>query len=190
MNMPHPSNHNPYAAPESIVDEDRSFQPDPWATRPLATRMSRLGAAFVDGLALLAAMLPFIVVAGIGGAARAPKQALAGVGGLALVVCLLALGGYNLYRLHTHGQTIGKQLLGIQIVRSDLQTQASLGRIIGLRVVPLWLVGMIPFLGPLLQLADPLFIFSDSQQCLHDLIADTNVVAGSEPLSASSNAGW
>jgi hypothetical protein len=38
------------------------------------------------------------------------------------------------------------------------------------------LIGMIPYVGWIFSLADPLFIFGESRRCLHDMLADTIVV--------------
>jgi hypothetical protein len=46
------------------------------------------------------------------------------------------------------------------------------GRIFWLRNVVNAALGVVPFYA----LIDPLFIFSESQQCLHDKIADTIVI--------------
>jgi uncharacterized RDD family membrane protein YckC len=70
-----------------------------------------------------------------------------------------------------YGQTMGKRLLEIRVVRSD-GSQASLGRIFWLRNVVNGLLKLIPFYG----LVDVLLIFGERRQCIHDLIADTIVV--------------
>jgi len=87
-------------------------------------------------------------------------------------VVFLVLHGYL---LATRGQTIGKALLKVRIVRSD-GSQASLPRIIGLRYLPTMAISMIPLLGGLYALIDCLLIFRESRRCLHDNIADTIVV--------------
>ena len=74
-----------------------------------------------------------------------------------------------------NGQTIGKKLAGIKVVRSD-GSKASLGRIFWLRNIVNAIPSAIPFLGSLYGLVDHLFIFGDKRQCLHDKIADTVVV--------------
>ena len=74
-----------------------------------------------------------------------------------------------------NGQTIGKKLLSIKVVRSD-GSRASLARIFWLRNIVNAIPGAIPLLGNLYVLADHLFIFGEKRQCLHDKIADTIVV--------------
>jgi uncharacterized RDD family membrane protein YckC len=70
-----------------------------------------------------------------------------------------------------NGQSIGKKLLGIKVVRSD-GSKASLGRIFLLRNVVNTLLGIIPLYG----LVDALLIFGEARQCVHDKIADTIVI--------------
>ena len=79
------------------------------------------------------------------------------------------------YLLHTQGQTVGKKLLGLRIVRTNGE-RATLGRLLGLRYFVGWIIVMIPFAGALYGLVDCLMIFRDSRKCLHDNIADTIVV--------------
>ena len=91
---------------------------------------------------------------------------------LAGAVCFLLLHGWL---LHHRGQTIGKWLLGIRIVdqRGD---RVSLTRILVRRLLPVWVVVWIPYLGTALYLVDHLFIFNRQRMCLHDLMAGTIVV--------------
>jgi uncharacterized RDD family membrane protein YckC len=81
----------------------------------------------------------------------------------------------NGYLLHTRGQTIGKMLLKIRIVRSD-GSKASLLRLAGLRYLVNNMLTLIPMVGWLYGLLDALLIFRASHKCLHDNIADTIVV--------------
>jgi uncharacterized RDD family membrane protein YckC len=74
-----------------------------------------------------------------------------------------------------HGQTVGKRVLGMRILRSD-GTRCSPGRIIGLRYGVGFLLTVIPVVGSLYALLDALLIFRGSRKCLHDNIADTIVV--------------
>jgi uncharacterized RDD family membrane protein YckC len=88
------------------------------------------------------------------------------------VAAFLAINGWL---LATRGQTIGKMLLGLRIVRSD-GSAASAGKVIGLRYGLCWLLAFIPLVGGLFGLIDALMIFRADRRCLHDLIADTIVV--------------
>jgi uncharacterized RDD family membrane protein YckC len=73
--------------------------------------------------------------------------------------------------MRRNGQSIGKKMLAIKVVRSD-GTPASLARLIWLRNVLSWIISLIP----LFVLIDNLFIFGERRQCLHDKFADTIVV--------------
>jgi uncharacterized RDD family membrane protein YckC len=74
-----------------------------------------------------------------------------------------------------NGQTIAKKWLGIKVVRSD-GSPASVGRIFWLRNVVNAIPGFIPLLGAVYSLVDHCLIFGERRRCLHDLIADTQVV--------------
>ena len=89
----------------------------------------------------------------------------------------LALMGFGVWcwltisHVKRNGQTLGKKMLGMKVVRKD-GAPVSLGRIFWLRNVINGLIGIIP----LYALIDHVFIFGESRQCLHDKIADTIVV--------------
>ena len=74
-----------------------------------------------------------------------------------------------------HGQTIGKWLLRVRIVRPDGR-RADAMRLLGLRYGSGFVLMALPILGPLYAVIDSLAIFGKQRRCLHDLIADTIVV--------------
>jgi uncharacterized RDD family membrane protein YckC len=141
----------------------------------LAGRGARLGAVLIDGLiqgaiyyaiafTMFRSMIPNVNSGfGIGSFLI---QLLAGIGLFVLI---------QSYLLATQGQTVGKKLLGLRIVRSNGEAVA-IGRMLGLRYFLGWIITMIPFIGALFALTDALLIFRDSRKCLHDNIADTIVV--------------
>ena len=159
------ADYNPYQTPNAYV-EDVTGDVD----GELAGRGTRLGAVIVDGLIF---MIPG-VFAGFGFAALRH----AGGIGIAMVVGLIGLIVLviiNLVMLHRSGQTIGKRLLGVKIVRTN-GDRAGLTRIFFLRSLVPGLFGSIPLAGPVFTIVDSLFIFRESRRCVHDLIADTIVI--------------
>jgi uncharacterized RDD family membrane protein YckC len=143
--------------------------------RPLASRLARLGAAIVDGILGLVIALPIGYATGylqrvMDQTASLGEMAGQGVAGM---VIFLALHGYF---LATRGQTIGKMAAGVRIVDFRTGQLLSIGKLIGLRVVPVWVASVIPFAGGCLALIDILFIFGNDRRCVHDLIAGTKVV--------------
>ena len=159
----------------------------------LAERGARLLAATLDELILLAISLPMIIgampamVALVGGAVggEADVESLdtmsvlrAMVGGPGTTITVLALIAWCIitaWLVATNGQSIGKRLVGIKVVRTD-GSRASFARIFLLRNVVNGLPNLLPYVGWLYQLIDPLLIYQESRQCLHDKIADTIVV--------------
>ena len=80
------------------------------------------------------------------------------------------------YLLHTNGQTIGKRLVGTRIVSVVDNQILPLGRLLALRMLPVWVASQIPLVGGLLGIIDVLFIFSKDRRCVHDKIAGTKVI--------------
>lgn len=167
---------NPYAAPASAIDDA-----PPWDAHDLEHRKSsrgkRLGAVLLDGLINGIWIAPLGL--GLLRADRVKKGAMPGslttglmLLGLGLMVVLIVI---NCVMVHLHGQTLGKRALDIAIVRTNGE-RVSLRRYIFLRVLPVGVVGAIPYAGWLMALGDPLMIFGQQRRCLHDLIADTIVV--------------
>jgi uncharacterized RDD family membrane protein YckC len=162
---------NPYKAPTAdLTPPTKSDESN------LAHPGRRFGAAFIDGIIMLAVLLvPLIVIFGgfMAYAARLQQSYLLqlGIWAVSTIVYLL-INGYFLAR---DGQSIGKKLLGIKIVRTD-GSKADFVRIVTRRFLPVQACSLIPVVGAYLPLLDALFIFRKSRKCLHDDIADTIVV--------------
>ncbi len=79
------------------------------------------------------------------------------------------------YLLATRGQTIGKAVVKIRIVRSD-GSSASFWQLVGMRYGVTSVISALPIVGGLYGLVDSLAIFRESRLCLHDQIAGTMVI--------------
>jgi uncharacterized RDD family membrane protein YckC len=165
---------NSYGPPQSAAYDDEPEELE------LSGRAVRLGASVVDGIVgFVMICLPALIVLVAAGAADAAFEPSAttinvsvlGVAGLLCLCGLVAWIWITVILVARNGQTIGKRLLEIKVVRSD-GSPASLGRIFWLRNFVNVLLGVIPLYG----LVDLLFIFGVRQQCIHDLLADTIVV--------------
>ena len=130
--------------------------PPPISTPMLASRGSRLLAAIVDSAAFLVVWLIAFLV---------KEPALFFIG-------LIGLAAYQMYLLSAQGQTIGKNIMSIKIVKCDTGDNGGFVTNVLLRGI---LNAIISFV-PLYSLVDILFIFRDDRRCIHDLIANTRVV--------------
>ncbi len=167
---PPPASTQRYAPPAAeVADVSASGEAQ------LAGRGARLAGAIIDGVILLG--LWWVVGLVTPWNIFSPKMAEAGVFatfGMQLIGLLL-FAIVNGYLLMTRGQTVGKLLLGMRIVRPD-GSAATPGRLLGLRYGVGWLLSALPFVGMVYALVDCLMIFRADRRCLHDLIADTIVV--------------
>jgi uncharacterized RDD family membrane protein YckC len=160
---------NRFAPPTAHVEDVASD------AQELGGRGARLGAVLIDGLiqgavywALAATLFTTLLT-------PRPGAGLLGLFALQLLASFVLFALLQGYLLATQGQTIGKKLLGLRIVRSSGE-RASLARLLGLRTFLGWVLVMIPFAGAIYALLDSLLIFRESHKCLHDNIADTIVV--------------
>jgi uncharacterized RDD family membrane protein YckC len=133
-----------------------------------ASRGSRFVANLVDSLVLIAPLLGGMLLGALVGGDEGMDVAMVGMGMLGMLVLVI----YQTYLAVQSGQTIGKRMMGIRVVRTD-GTPVDGVRIIVLRNV-------VPFAinagCGLFNLIDALFIFKADRRCLHDHIADTQVV--------------
>lgn len=92
--------------------------------------------------------------------------------GMLWVVSFLTVQGYL---LATSGQSVAKRLLGLRIVDAD-GNPPGFSRTVIRREGSRLLLGAVPYVGPLLSLADSLAIYADDRRTLHDHLAGTWVV--------------
>ncbi|MFO1481874.1 MAG: RDD family protein [Verrucomicrobiaceae bacterium] len=164
--------------------------------RELASRGQRLAAYFMDLAMLLVPVMilfaavidedfekeiianrdnPEVVMESL--QRQIEKVAAAGnvtVGIMMWIVLLLMVT--NMILLTMRGQSLGKLLMGIQIVRFADGSRAGFIRAVLLRSILFSVIGNLRFIGAPLLIADILMIFRADQRCLHDWVADTQVV--------------
>jgi uncharacterized RDD family membrane protein YckC len=162
---------NPYAPPSANI----SAAPTSSEYLVLADRGIRLGACILDYAWIVVAVIPLAVMLPfIDAKSNEPPVLILAMMAL-LSVAVIAYVIYNMVLIHRHGQTLGKKILNIKIVRPD-GSRCSLRRYIFLRYIPIGLLSNIPFLGLLVAAGNPLMIFREDRRCGHDFIADTIVV--------------
>jgi uncharacterized RDD family membrane protein YckC len=170
---------NPYATPASD-GLDRLASPATEGGAIDATRGARFGAALIDAVSGMLVILPMQFALGVWKDFPAVKMSFGQtvawtVGAFAIFV---AMHGYFLVR---GAQTIGKRLVGIQIVNVTDLAPAPVSRILLLRYLPTNLVTLIPVVGGFVHLVDTLAIFREDRRCVHDHIAGTRVVVKRAP---------
>jgi uncharacterized RDD family membrane protein YckC len=131
---------------------------------------ARLGAAVVDALLAVLVFLPGLAILLAEGRAGLSTGLIVGLVGLgALVVFQMAL-------LTSSGQTVGKKVVQIRIVRFEDSGPPGFAQAVLLRNIVPGLISAIPIVGGLFGLIDILMIFGPEHRCLHDRIAHTLVV--------------
>lgn len=160
------ADYNPYRAPTAHVD-------DVGEEGELAGRGTRLAAAIIDGIVILAIVLAvaYFLTPNMYHSQRLPLSQSIPL----WLVSMTIWFAINYSMLAKNGQTIGKKVSGIKIVAGD-GTPCGVWRIIGRRYLFPGAIGQIPILGQLFGLVDALFIFRESRRCIHDVFADTIVV--------------
>lgn len=146
----------------------------------LAGRGTRLLAVLLDSLIAFCVALPGFIILGVSGifadqSSDANPAALAAGFGL-LGLGLLTLLGVQIWMLSTRGQTIGKRIMGVKIVKVGDHSNPGFVHAFLLRSFVNGLIGGIPVVGGIYSLVDILFIFREDRRCIHDLIASTVVV--------------
>jgi uncharacterized RDD family membrane protein YckC len=153
----------PCAPPRANVD---ASEPKRDRRTPLASRGTRLVAAFVDWLIMLVLIFPVCFLIGLALAGRPEKSWTSLILGMAIGILL---------GIATTGQSLGKRMMKIRIARIDGMPISFSSGVLFRAVVP-YILGAIPTVGQVFAIVDILCIFRDDRRCLHDHIAGTQVV--------------
>ena len=193
--LPEPGDEPDDAFEDDFEDEYVDPSTPRVAGRPMASRGVRLGAAMIDGLIGLLIMLPimwgFGVFDGIiemfqqsfeaaqSGAEPPNPEEIDGIG-LAMTIQMFVIGwvvflGLHGWLLYKHGQTIGKRLLGTQIV-DERGNIPPFGKLVLMRYLIMGAISNVPMVGGLISMVNVLLIFRANRRCLHDDLAGTYVV--------------
>lgn len=174
---------NPYQSPDAPLAVDNINQ-----TQVLAPLMARFIAAALDGILSIVTVLPFFLI-GYFFETETPSwleiplfenELL-----LSIFIIMYVIGTHTMLHgllLHKYGQTIGKRIVGIQVVDYRTGKILPLVDVIGKRFSPQVIVNYIPVVGTILSFIDILFILGEERRCVHDYIAGTKVVDYIKPL--------
>ncbi len=163
---------NPYRAPEAVVADVAMA-----GELPLASLGDRFLGALVDGLIMLALVLPIMFMGGYFQAAMSGEMPGIGTQLLYTLIGFVVFCAVQAYPLSQTGQTWGKRVMKTRIV--DLAgAKPSLATLLAKRYLPVQAAAAVPFVGNVLVLVDTLLIFRADRRCGHDLIAGTRVIKG------------
>ena len=141
----------------------------------MASRWKRLAGAIIDGI--VSGMIMVIIMYQMGLLQKTFERVPFTISEKIYIFIIgwlifLVIQGYLLFK---RGQTIGKALVSTKIV--DLNGNIpNFGKIFFLRYFIFGLIGQIPFVGGLFNIADVLFIFGAERRCIHDYLAGTVVI--------------
>lgn len=154
-----------------------------------AERATRLFAMLTDRLLEALCALPGLLLLGPvffravldSAQGRTPDFSALEAGGMLLGLALLGFGGLALtvtqvVMISTRGQSIGKRIFHIRIVRFGPGAPAGFVHGWLLRTVVPGIISFLPWIGFVFVIVNYCFIFRADRRCLHDLIADTRVV--------------
>lgn len=157
----------------------------------LASRWTRLGAVILDSIIGMLFVLPGILLVGFknfsDGSRGTPTPEMTPTliaGYCLLMVGVVALIVIQSWMISVRGQSMGKRIANIRIVKHDTNDLPGFVHGVLLRYFIIIIIGVIPLIGPLFRLVDACFIFGAKKRCLHDLIAGTKVVVGPPPAKA------
>lgn len=164
---------NPYAPPIHTDQRDR-YEP---GREPeiLAERGTRWFARFIDGLINLVSVVPVGLVLFSTDVLNWRDLQQNQLAGVIFWAAALPVSLYQWSLVSRTGQTIGKKMLGIRVVKVD-GSPVDFTSGVAMREWITTVIGFIPLLGGLVSFVGILLIFGDERRCLHDRLAGTKVI--------------
>lgn len=165
---------NPYAPPVDTLNEPVRFGQDDMQIS--AERGTRFLARLIDGLISMAVVIPVILITmSLKYITMRDMQNSLLIGGVAFAAALpVSIVQWSM--IARSGQSIGKRVMKIRIVRMD-GSPVGFGNGVVLRDWITQAISMVPYLGGIINLIGILMIFGEERRCLHDRIAGTKVIA-------------
>lgn len=151
-----------------------------WAGRPLSGWWARVGAAILDALILAIPVIVLtLIIVGVAAGSDAAAVVTAILGFLAYLLAVLFYAPLLMARGGEHnGQTLGKQALGITVIRDSgapFDLGAAFVREVVVKNLLFGFVGSFFFSIPtILNYLWPLW--DDQNRCLHDMVVKTHVI--------------
>lgn len=176
---------NPYAPPVAPVNEPLPLDGE----QELASRGQRVLALLVDvAPGVVIGVVAAVVGIAMGLGHRSPDPfnfPFAVIAAMAVAgIAMLAWTIVTLVFVYQYGQTIGKRVIGIRVVRMD-GSRISFPRIFFMRGLLGALPGAIPWIGTVYRIADYAFVLGEPRRCIHDYIADSKVVTAASSENAT-----
>lgn len=174
-----PASNNPYQSPNVVDDYGylRSDRPYSDVAR-LSSRGKRFVGRLIDNIITALGTIPAFAMLMSNPAWQRhlphdelPPEFWLWAGGGALAINIIPW-----WLIATSGQSIGKKLLGMRIVRYGDNTLPGFSRGVFVREWVVAAIANLPVVGGLFGLADALTIFGQERRCIHDFMADTKVV--------------
>ncbi len=160
---------NVYSTPKADLVEASATESE------LASRWSRLGAAFLDTIIISCFSVPLMYFTGGFDSIMEGQQPSFAYSIMLFVAGLVVFLILNGYLLVTAGQTIGKRLIGIKIVTLEGELPNAVRNLLP-RYATYMLPGQVPIVGGLFSLVNILFIFGKQKRCIHDYAGNTKVI--------------
>jgi uncharacterized RDD family membrane protein YckC len=152
----------------------------PWAGVPLASWGSRVGATVLDGLILLVPVLVIIgIVIAVASGSEVGALIIGVIGFLVYLIAALFYAPVLMSREGPrNGQTLGKQILGVRVVRDSGEPFELGSGLLREFVVKNLLFGTVGgFFFGIPWLLDNLWpLWDDQNRALHDMLVSTHVV--------------
>lgn len=160
---------NPYAAPVAQVSDLAAGGPE------LASLGARLGGFVIDFVLYIIIVTCVTFLMGGFSMVMSGQPPAFGQTALWTLISFVIYAAIQFVPLQANGQSWGKKIVGTKIVTLDGQ-KPDIIKLIPVRYGCTQLIGIIPFVGFVINLVGVLLVFREDRRCLHDLIAGTRVV--------------